>query len=230
MRRKYIDIPDHARVTSSSGEVGLSAALGLRPWKVFEVVQEPIVGAARRRSGLVLGRFNRQLRGRDRWQRQRLAWMTQSGRHADQATKARGVVLHRPARRPAQVASGDGDQPLIAGAWRRPSRRYGKKMIGFIAGRTRSTPARLAVGRQRGHRGAAIAAVAALADGLAHVGAGQQHRQPALRYGGRRSRARGGAEPGGDGGHLQLGGLDGGWASWPTPTTRRSSRSTTRPT
>lgn len=44
-RRRYIDIPDHARRDFIKWTVGLGAALGLRPWKVFEV-QESIVGPA----------------------------------------------------------------------------------------------------------------------------------------------------------------------------------------
>ena len=45
MRRKFIDIPDHARRDFIKWTVGLGAALGLRPWKVFEVT-ESIVGPA----------------------------------------------------------------------------------------------------------------------------------------------------------------------------------------
>jgi hypothetical protein len=44
-RRRYIDIPDHARRDFIKWTIGLGAALGLRPWKVFEV-QESIVGPA----------------------------------------------------------------------------------------------------------------------------------------------------------------------------------------
>src|SRR5438270_2908445 len=44
-RRRYIDIPDHARRDFIKWTVGLGAALGLRPWKVFEV-QESVVGPA----------------------------------------------------------------------------------------------------------------------------------------------------------------------------------------
>jgi len=44
-RRRYIDIPDHARRDFIKWTIGLGAALGLRPWKVFEV-QESVVGPA----------------------------------------------------------------------------------------------------------------------------------------------------------------------------------------
>src|SRR5256885_13356739 len=44
-RRRYIDIPDHARRDFIKWTIGLGAALGLRPWKVFEV-QESLVGPA----------------------------------------------------------------------------------------------------------------------------------------------------------------------------------------
>ena len=37
MRKKYIDIPDHARRDFIKWTVGLGAALGLRPWKIFEI-------------------------------------------------------------------------------------------------------------------------------------------------------------------------------------------------
>jgi hypothetical protein len=44
-RRRYVDLPDHARRDFIKWTIGLGAALGLRPWKVFEV-QESIVGPA----------------------------------------------------------------------------------------------------------------------------------------------------------------------------------------
>jgi hypothetical protein len=44
-RRRYIDIPDHKRRDFIKWTIGVGAALGLRPWKVFEV-QESIVGPA----------------------------------------------------------------------------------------------------------------------------------------------------------------------------------------
>jgi len=44
-RRRYLDLPDPARRDFIKWTVGLGAALGLRPWKVFEV-QESIVGPA----------------------------------------------------------------------------------------------------------------------------------------------------------------------------------------
>ncbi len=44
-RRRYIDLPNHARRDFIKWSVGIGAALGLQPWKVFEV-QESILGPA----------------------------------------------------------------------------------------------------------------------------------------------------------------------------------------
>jgi len=44
-RRRYLDIPNHARRDFIKWSVGMGAALGLRPWKIFEV-QESILGPA----------------------------------------------------------------------------------------------------------------------------------------------------------------------------------------
>ena len=44
-RRRYLELPNHARRDFIKWSVGIGAALGLKPWKVFEV-QESILGPA----------------------------------------------------------------------------------------------------------------------------------------------------------------------------------------
>ena len=92
-RRRYIDIPDHARRDFIKWTIGLGAALGLRPWKVFEV-QESVVGpaVAANASCASVNRFVGFVGGNGG-----LAWNTQLWPHPVQATTAGSVVLrHRP--------------------------------------------------------------------------------------------------------------------------------------
>ena len=114
-RRRYIDIPDHARRDFIKWTIGLGAALGLRPWKVFEV-QESVVGpavAARRRCASV-NRFVGLVGGNGG-----LAWNTQLWPHPLQATAANGAFYanghgdaagqgHRRSRPAARTGSADG--------------------------------------------------------------------------------------------------------------------------
>jgi hypothetical protein len=101
-RRKYIDLPDHARRNFIKWTVGLGAALGLRPWKVFEV-QESIVGPAVAASA-TQSPTNRMVMlhaGNGGF-----AWFTQLWPHMDQAMTA-GRAFYATG----QVT----DQPMAAG-------------------------------------------------------------------------------------------------------------------
>src|SRR4029078_2105333 len=82
MRRKYIDIPDHARRDFIKWTIGLGAALGLRPWKVFEV-NESVVGpaVAQQASCSWVNRFGGNIMGNGG-----LAWMTQLWPFVEQST------------------------------------------------------------------------------------------------------------------------------------------------
>src|ERR1700745_2586453 len=82
--RRYIDIPDHARRDFIKWTIGLGAALGLRPWKVFEV-QESIVGPAVAASAscAAVNRFVGFIGGNGGH-----AWTTQLWPHPMQATAA----------------------------------------------------------------------------------------------------------------------------------------------
>src|SRR5271154_321339 len=126
-RRRYIDIPDHARRDFIKWTIGLGAALGLRPWKVFEV-QESIVGpavadtaacaAANRFVGFVHGN------GANSWNT--LMWP-----HLAQITLA-GSAHYAIGQGVAQDASGPGDHPMLKG----PDAPLlaGKKITGIVCG------------------------------------------------------------------------------------------------
>jgi hypothetical protein len=125
-RRRYIDIPDHARRDFIKWTIGLGAALGLRPWKVFEV-QESVIGpaAAANASCSSVNRFVGFVMGNGG-----LAWNTQLWPHLGQATIAGAAFYATGKATPQAKAAGDHDLvrspdgPLMAG----------KKMTAFIAG------------------------------------------------------------------------------------------------
>src|SRR5205823_346335 len=77
-RRRYIDLPDHARRNFIKWSIGLGAALGLRPWKVFEVT-ESVIGpaAAQTASTMPVNRFIGNVMGNAG-----IAWMSQLFPHA----------------------------------------------------------------------------------------------------------------------------------------------------
>jgi hypothetical protein len=125
-RRKYIDLPDHARRDFIKWTVGLGAALGLRPWKVFEI-QESIVGPAvadsascssvNRFVGLVCGNGGH-------------AWNTQLWPHLGQASIA-SAAFYAPGKAvPQAVAAGDHAMSVAPDA----PKFAGKKMTAFIGG------------------------------------------------------------------------------------------------
>ena len=128
MRRKFIDIPDHARRDFIKWTVGLGAALGLRPWKVFEV-QESIVGSAlaQQASCSPVNRSLHIVAGNGGF-----AWFTQLWPHADQATTA-GASFYATGMGTAQTA-GDGDHPMTLGPAAPFFKTYNKKMTAFMAG------------------------------------------------------------------------------------------------
>ena len=124
-RRRYIDIPDHARRDFIKWTIGLGAALGLRPWKVFEV-QESIVGKAIADSASCasVNRFVGFIHGNGA-----LSWCTQLWPHAGQATIA-GAAFYATGQAKPQ-AKGDGDHEFMLG----PAAPFaGKKMTSFVAG------------------------------------------------------------------------------------------------
>jgi hypothetical protein len=125
-RRNYISLPDHARRDFIKWTIGLGAALGLRPWKVFEV-QESIVGPAvadsaacssvNRFVGFVCGNGGH-------------AWNTQLWPHDVQATMA-GASFYATGKATAQaVGPGDHKMSLAPDA----PKFAGKKMTAFVCG------------------------------------------------------------------------------------------------
>jgi hypothetical protein len=125
-RRKYIDLPDHARRDFIKWTIGLGAALGLRPWKVFEI-QESLVGQAvadsascasvNRFVGLICGNGGH-------------AWNTQLWPHPGQASIA-SAAFYAPGKAVAQaVATGDHAMSVAPDA----PKFAGKKMTGFVCG------------------------------------------------------------------------------------------------
>jgi hypothetical protein len=126
-RRRYIDIPDHARRDFIKWTIGLGAALGLRPWKVFEV-QESVVGpavaanascaAANRFVGFVAGNGG-------------LSWNTLVWPHLAQITIA-GSSHYAIGQGIDQPATGPGDHPMKLTV---DSPKFaGKRMSAFVCG------------------------------------------------------------------------------------------------
>jgi len=123
-RRRYLDLPDPARRDFIKWTVGLGAALGLRPWKVFEV-QESVVGPAvaataacasvNRFVGFVCGNGGH-------------AWNTQLWPYAGQAAAGAFYAVGKTTMQ--AKGAGDHDLPLAPDA----PRLGGKKMTAFIAG------------------------------------------------------------------------------------------------
>jgi hypothetical protein len=123
-RRRYLDLPDPARRDFIKWTVGLGAALGLRPWKVFEV-QESLVGPAvaaaascasvNRFVGFVCGNGGH-------------AWNTQLWPYVGQAAAGAFYAVGKATMQPKGV--GDHDLPLAPDA----PRLAGKKMTAFVAG------------------------------------------------------------------------------------------------
>ncbi len=125
-RRRYIDIPDHARRDFIKWTIGLGAALGLRPWKVFEV-QESVVGpaVAANASCASVNRFVGFVGGNGGH-----SWNTQLWPHPLQATQAGAAFYATGQATPQAVATGDHAMPLSPAA----PKFSGKKMTAFICG------------------------------------------------------------------------------------------------
>jgi hypothetical protein len=124
--KKYIDIPDHARRDFIKWTVGLGAALGLRPWKVFEV-QESVVGPAVAQSASVspVTRFVGNVMGNGG-----LAWLTQLWPYPQQATTG-GAAFYATGQATAQAkGEGDHDMPIAPDA----PKFQGRKMTAFLCG------------------------------------------------------------------------------------------------
>lgn len=125
-RKKYIDLPDHARRDFIKWTVGLGAALGLRPWKVFEI-QESIVGPAvadsascssvNRFVGVVCGNGGH-------------AWNTQLWPHPGQAGLPTGAFYAPGKAVPQAVGTGDHAMSVAPDA----PKFAAKKMSAFIGG------------------------------------------------------------------------------------------------
>jgi hypothetical protein len=125
-KKSYIDIPDHARRDFIKWTIGLGAALGLRPWKVFEM-QESLVGpaVAQQASCSPVNRFVGCIMGNGG-----LAWNTQLWPYPDQATQ-NGAAFYATGQATAQaVDPGDHAMPLSPDA----PRFQGRKMTAFLCG------------------------------------------------------------------------------------------------
>jgi hypothetical protein len=125
-RRRYIDIPDHARRDFIKWTIGLGAALGLRPWKVFEV-QESLVGpaVAANASCASVNRFVGIVAGNGGH-----AWQTQLWPHPMQAVTAGASFYAIGQATPQAKGAGDHDLPLSPAAPKFAS----KKMTAFVCG------------------------------------------------------------------------------------------------
>ncbi|MCU1283467.1 MAG: hypothetical protein JWM53_7013 [bacterium] len=125
-RRRYIDIPDHARRDFIKWTIGLGAALGLRPWKVFEV-QESVVGpaVAANASCASVNRFVGFVCGNGGH-----AWNTQLWPHPKQATTAGASFYAIGQATPQGVGAGDHAMPIGPDAPKFAQ----KKMTAFVCG------------------------------------------------------------------------------------------------
>jgi len=125
-RRRYIDIPDHARRDFIKWTIGLGAALGLRPWKVFEI-QESIVGPAVAAGAACasVNRFVGLIGGNGG-----LAWNTQLWPHPMQATAANGAFYAKGMATPQAMGANDHALPLSPAA----PKFFDKKMTAFVCG------------------------------------------------------------------------------------------------
>src|SRR5438128_9760907 len=124
-RRRYIDIPDHARRDFIKWTIGLGAALGLRPWKVFEV-QESLVGpaVAATASCASVNRFVGFVGGNGGH-----AWNTLLWPHPGQALAANAGSFYGTATAQAMTT---GDHAMSVG--QDAPKFGGKRMTGYIAG------------------------------------------------------------------------------------------------
>ena len=134
-RRKIIDLPDHARRDFVKWSVGIGAALGLQPWKVFEV-QESIFGSAFAQSAgsLAALRSVHLIAGNGG-----LAWFTQVFPFYEIAgdTTNADVSYYNPGQFIEQkVEAARGDKPLRLGADAPAAlAKYNKRMTVFTCGR-----------------------------------------------------------------------------------------------
>ena len=153
-RKKYIDIPDHARRDFIKYAVGLGAALGLRPWQIFEVT-ESVIGPAAAQSASVspVNRFVGNVMGNGGF-----AWMTQLFPFADQATMA-GKSFYKTGMATDQLVEA-GDHPLKIGP--DAPKFGGKKMTAFLCGQNETHTARPVSASTVGTGVGMFAAVAAL--------------------------------------------------------------------
>src|SRR5581483_10500350 len=126
MKRRYLDLPDHARRDFIKWTIGLGAALGLRPWKVFEV-NESLVGPAIAQSAACssVNRFVGNIMGNGGF-----AWMTQLWPFPEIATKP-GAAFYATGQATAQAAD-TGDKPFMLSP--AAPKLAGKRMTGFICG------------------------------------------------------------------------------------------------
>jgi hypothetical protein len=126
-RRRYIDIPDHARRDFIKWTIGLGAALGLRPWKVFEV-QESVVGpaVAANASCASVNRFVGFVAGNGGHSWDTLLWP-----HLGQITVA-GASHYLIGQGMDQPATGPGDHPMKITA--DSPKLASKRMTAFVCG------------------------------------------------------------------------------------------------
>jgi hypothetical protein len=126
-RRRYIDIPDHARRDFIKWTIGLGAALGLRPWKVFEV-QESVVGPALADSAscAASNRFVGFVHGNGA-----NSWNTLMWPYTGQITKA-GAAHYDIGNGVPQAMTGPGDHPMLL--CKDAPKLAGKPITGIICG------------------------------------------------------------------------------------------------
>lgn len=126
-RSQKLDIPDGSRRNFIKWSVGLGAALGLEPWKVFEV-NESLFGVAHAADAACapVNRFVGNVMGNGGF-----AWMTQLWPFTEQATRGNGSAFYATNQATDQIVE-QGDHPMKLGP--AAPNLAGRRITGFIAG------------------------------------------------------------------------------------------------
>ena len=150
-RRNTIDLPDSARRSFIKWTIGVGAALGLRPWKVFEVGESVIGPAFAADACASVNRFVGSIMGNGGF-----AWMTQLWPFPEIA-RAPGQSFYATNQAVAQVGS---DKPFFLSP--DAPKLAGKKMTAFICGTNETHTIRPTSASTIGTGTGMFAAVAAL--------------------------------------------------------------------
>ena len=130
MKKNHLEIPNSARRDFMKWTLGMGAALGLKPWKIFEAT-ESVVGPAMadQMSCAPVNRFIGNVMGNGG-----IAWMTQFWPHTAFTSKdSPNTSFYAPGSATAQALRSSGDAPLMLGP-AAPFQSAGKSISAFLSG------------------------------------------------------------------------------------------------